>query len=107
MARVTFRGAGRRVDVEPGTSLLAVARREGLPIARACGGRGICDSCAVRVDAGLEHLQLRARPAEGQAVVLEPDWVMACLARVRDDAETGQEIELWCAAWGEDPKAGS
>jgi adenylate cyclase len=44
------------VEVAPGTTLLEAVRRAGLPIARACGGGGLCARCGVEVLAGGESL---------------------------------------------------
>ena len=105
--RVTFDGAGRTTTATRGTNLLAVVRRAGLPIARACGGRGICDSCWLRVDDGLEHLEQLPAPGTHAGIALEPGWVMACLARIDPGASDDASVVLWSPAWGRDPRSGS
>lgn len=46
----------RTVMVPPGTLLLEAARRLGLPLARACGGGGLCGRCGLAVLEGTEAL---------------------------------------------------
>jgi 2Fe-2S ferredoxin len=46
----------RVLEVPVGTTLLEAARRAGLPVARACGGDGLCARCGLRVLAGEEAL---------------------------------------------------
>lgn len=85
---VTFRcrEAGRtvlrRVAVAPDTPLLEAARRAGLPLARACGGGGLCGRC------GLEILE----GAEG----LSPEGAAEAAARRRNRAPEG--LRLACQA---------
>lgn len=43
---------GRRVDVAPGTTLLAAAQASGVGLVSLCGGEGWCESCLVRVTNG-------------------------------------------------------
>jgi ferredoxin len=44
--------SGLSLRVPEGTTLLAAARRAGLPIASACGADGICGRCGVQVLSG-------------------------------------------------------
>jgi adenylate cyclase len=46
----------RSVEMPRGTTLLEAVQRAGLPIARACGGGGLCGRCGVEVLAGGEGL---------------------------------------------------
>ena len=43
---------GRQFEFAAGESLLAVLLRAGLPVDNACGGRGVCGKCRVRVLGG-------------------------------------------------------
>jgi adenylate cyclase len=47
---------GRRVVVQPGTSILEASRIGNIPHASVCGGRGRCSTCRVRVIEGLDAL---------------------------------------------------
>ncbi len=47
---------GRRVAVQPGTTILEASRMLEFPHAAVCGGRGRCSTCRMRVSAGLESL---------------------------------------------------
>ena len=74
---------GKRVIVQPGTSLLEASRIGGIPHASVCGGRSRCSTCRVRViegagalpPAGEEELRVLAR-------IHAPEGVrLACQAR--------------------------
>jgi adenylate cyclase len=47
---------GKRVVIQPGTSLLEASRIGNIPHASVCGGRGRCSTCRVRVIEGLDAL---------------------------------------------------
>jgi adenylate cyclase len=72
-------------EVPEGTSLLDVARSAGLPIARACTGRGLCGRCDLEILDGQTCLSTET-PAERE--IRERDGIpaacrLACQARVR------------------------
>jgi 2Fe-2S ferredoxin len=54
--RVHFRPSGRTLRLGAGTTLLAAARRAGLPVASACGAEGICGRCGMLVLEGATSL---------------------------------------------------
>lgn len=60
MARVKFLPAGTEVEIEPGASIFQAARSSGIMVDTACGGKGTCGLCRVRIVSGVEHLN----PAE-------------------------------------------
>jgi uncharacterized 2Fe-2S/4Fe-4S cluster protein (DUF4445 family) len=49
---VDLQPVGRRVEVEPGTSLLDAAQQAGVDLVASCGGIGICGTCRVRIAQG-------------------------------------------------------
>ncbi|MDE3170485.1 MAG: 2Fe-2S iron-sulfur cluster binding domain-containing protein, partial [Acidobacteriota bacterium] len=49
---ITFEPDGQRVFSLPAETLLDTARRAGVRIASVCGGRGLCQSCVVRIADG-------------------------------------------------------
>lgn len=49
---ITFEPDGQRVWSGPSETLLDSARRAGVRIASVCGGRGLCQSCVVRISEG-------------------------------------------------------
>lgn len=49
---ITFEPDGQRVFSLPDETLLDTARRAGVRIASVCGGRGLCQSCVVRITQG-------------------------------------------------------
>jgi len=79
-------GAGpvRSVSVDPGTTLLEAVRRAGLPIARACGGDGLCARCSVRLLEGAEAVTPEsAEEADAKRRNrVDPELRLACLCRV-------------------------
>jgi uncharacterized 2Fe-2S/4Fe-4S cluster protein (DUF4445 family) len=48
--KVVFQPMGRRVAVQPGASLLELARAAGVELEAACGGKGLCGRCRVKVN---------------------------------------------------------
>lgn len=79
----------RTVQVPRGTTLLEAVRRAGLPIARACGGGGLCARCGVEVLAGGEAL---AAPSPGETNAKQrnrvaPELRLACRVEVRGPLE--------------------
>jgi adenylate cyclase len=74
---------GRRVVIQPGTTLLEASRIGGIPHASVCGGRSRCSTCRVRVIEGLAFIPL---PGEEEQRVLArihaaPGMRLACQAR--------------------------
>ena len=74
---------GKRVIIQPGTSLLEASRIGGIPHASVCGGRSRCSTCRVRVIEGAEALPA---PLEEEQRVLArihaaPGVRLACQAR--------------------------
>jgi uncharacterized 2Fe-2S/4Fe-4S cluster protein (DUF4445 family) len=80
--RVTFLPAGVTSTVAPGTTLFHAAAWTGQPVDSACGGRGTCGKCRVRIDRGpkdvtpadLEHLG---------AAEIASGWRLSCRVEVR------------------------
>lgn len=70
----------RKVSVPSGLSVLEASRIAGLPHASACGGRGRCSTCRVRVTAGIDALP----PPTAQE--------LATLARIK----AGPDVRLAC-----------
>lgn len=76
---ITFRPSGLSASSDDGQSILAIARRIGLALESTCGGRGICRSCAVRVEGPL----LPAPSSQEQGFTEEEiaaGWRRACKA---------------------------
>ena len=49
---IDMQPVGRRIDIEPGTTLLEAAQASGVGLVSLCGGEGWCESCLVRVTNG-------------------------------------------------------
>jgi len=68
----------------PRRTLLAVARRAGVPVGYPCRGEGVCGRCTVEIRAGADRL---APPDERELALLAhvrapPGRRLACLAEV-------------------------
>jgi uncharacterized 2Fe-2S/4Fe-4S cluster protein (DUF4445 family) len=78
--RVRFADLRRESRCLPGETLYQCARRAGVRIVGACGARGVCGTCLVRVTRGAVDMVSPA--ANG------PDgWLRACLVRAATDCE--------------------
>ncbi len=91
MHRVSFHPSGRSVLVPAGTTLLDAARRAGVPLARACGGEGLCARCGLRV-----HGAAASPPPESaderrakRRNRVAPELRLACRVRVQGDLDVG------------------
>ena len=67
---------GRSIPAREDESLYAAARRAGVRIVGACGGRGSCGSCVVRIAEGRVH-------RDGESP--QKKWVRACRVQARSD----------------------
>jgi adenylate cyclase len=79
----------RTLAVPAGTTLLEAARRAGLPIARGCGGEGLCGRCGLRVLAGGDALGApdAAEERAKQRNRVPPELRLACRAELRGSVE--------------------
>lgn len=96
--RVTFLPSNVTVKADPARypygrhgapgSLLDVALAHGVDIEHACGGAGVCGTCTVRVESGMENL---SEPAEEELDTIEkqpdnaPNSRLACQAVVKGE----------------------
>jgi len=99
MRRVVFPqyARGREgIDIKEGTTLMDHARELGIPISSACGGRGQCGKCVVRIDRGMGSLA--ARTQAEQDISLAQDERLACQAKV---ISSGEDIYAFVKAAGE------
>lgn len=79
--------SGRRVDVAPGTSLLAALHEAGITVPSLCR-QGVCGECVVPVRSGVvEHRDLVLSDLERRA----GDRMLSCVSR---SAESGALIEV-------------
>ena len=62
-------GKTQAVAFSDGETLLAALRNAGFSLPAACGGRGKCGKCRVRIN-GVQRLACRAAPVEGDVVEL-------------------------------------
>ncbi len=82
---VLFQPLGRRVRAQAGKSVLELAQEAGVELESACGGKGICGACRIRVEGSAPEPSAREEeyldPAE-----LAAGWRLACQTRVRPGA---------------------
>lgn len=77
-----FRPSDRSVRVPRGTTLLEAAGRVGLPVARACGGEGLCSRCGLRILVGAVSVESAEEARAKRANRVDPELRLACLARL-------------------------
>lgn len=78
--RVTLPALGRTIECFEDETLFAAARRGGVRIVGACGGRGTCGSCIVRVGSG--HIR-----QEDDTRAHDRKWIRACRVQPRSDLQ--------------------
>ena len=91
---------GRAVTVPVGFSVLEASRWAGIAHASACGGRGRCSTCRVRVAAGAETLA-PPQPAEGATltrIAAAADVRLACQIRPTADLKVEPLVAVSGAA---------
>ena len=81
---LSFPQLGRAIPARIAETIYQSARRGGVRIVGACGGRGTCGSCIVHViDGQVDYSPKRAHVADIQ--LRDKKWVRACQASVRSD----------------------
>jgi ferredoxin len=81
--------AGKQVRVPAGTRISDAVRRAGMPLASACGTRGVCGRCGVTVLSGSASVSGET-PAESRAKRanrIDPTQRLSCMATVSGDVE--------------------
>lgn len=76
--KVDLQPAGRRVQVETGTTLLAAARLAGVELQSVCGGAGTCGSCRVRLAEGVLSPPTSAENDELREEEMAGGYRLAC-----------------------------
>lgn len=59
MAKVTFIKNGQKIEIDAdahGQTILEIAHANAVDMDSACGGNGVCTTCLVQVQEGLENL---------------------------------------------------
>jgi uncharacterized 2Fe-2S/4Fe-4S cluster protein (DUF4445 family) len=82
--QVRFENLDRETKCNDGETIFNSARRAGVRIVGACGGRGVCGTCIVRIASG-EFDLLGPESADAAAPARAKEWVRACLARPSSD----------------------
>jgi uncharacterized 2Fe-2S/4Fe-4S cluster protein (DUF4445 family) len=82
---VRFLPSEQRVRVARGATLLDASRRAGLPVARACGGAGLCSRCGMHVLSGPVSVESADEAHAKRANRVDPGLRLACLARLEGD----------------------
>ena len=79
---VRFDNLDREARCIEGETIFQSARRAGVRVVGACGGRGVCGTCIVRVVSGDVAVQTATA---GPAASRTKEWVRACLTRPSSD----------------------
>ena len=95
MSRATFQLSfpqlERNVSCRDGDSIFEAARRNGVRIVGACGGRGTCGSCMVQLRSGTAvngSVTVAGGSVETEPVAASGQkWMRACQVRARSDCE--------------------
>ncbi|MEM0261911.1 MAG: ASKHA domain-containing protein, partial [Nitrososphaerota archaeon] len=73
------------VDASIGETLLDIIQKAGIGIRSVCGGKGFCGKCKILVKGKVDHrLMDKSMISEED---LEKGYVLACLAKVKEDVE--------------------
>lgn len=82
---VTFLPSGTRISVSSGRTVLEAASKAGVEIPHECGGKGVCGSCAVMVQDGVENLTEETDGEKDMLLSLgiEPPHRLACRAQLK------------------------
>ena len=90
--QLRFENLNREAQCNEGETIFHSARRAGVRIVGACGGRGVCGTCIVRIASGEVDVPrasgLGANVQEREPAAAGPrakEWVRACLARPSSD----------------------
>jgi uncharacterized 2Fe-2S/4Fe-4S cluster protein (DUF4445 family) len=84
---VDFEPIGRRVHVEPSTTLLVAAQASGVSIVSLCGGEGWCESCQVRVESGHCNPLTESERVVFPAEMLSRGYRLACQTIPQSDVK--------------------
>lgn len=82
--QIRFENLDRESQCNQGETIFHSARRAGVRIVGACGGRGVCGSCIVRIASGDVGV-LGSESADTGTAARARAWVRACLARPASD----------------------
>ncbi len=85
LLRVDFEPIGRRVEVEPGSTLLGAAQCAGIDLVAVCGGMGTCERCKVQVGRGELSLLTEVEKSVFSEFEVQSGMRLACQARVQTD----------------------
>ena len=86
--QVRFENLDREAECNKGETIFHSARRAGVRIVGACGGRGVCGTCIVRIasgDVAVQTLQSGRSDSLSAHASRTKEWVRACLVRPTGD----------------------
>jgi len=88
MPKITFKPENKTVEVPAGTPLMQVAEENGSSITFSCRV-GVCGSCIVNVDKGMENLSPKTDVEKStlEALGAKPNQRLACQCVVNGDVE--------------------
>ena len=107
---VDFQPVGRRVLVEPGSTILQAAQKAGVGLSAVCGGGGNCGTCVVRMDGAAPISPINMlEESELSELELAAGLRLACQARLLGDTRVDIPPESLTAVQRtqvEDPRGG-
>ncbi len=75
---VDMQPVGRRIDIEPGKTVLEAAQSAGVGLVSLCGGEGWCESCVIKVAKGEVNSPTYSEDNHLGAEALEDGYRLAC-----------------------------
>ncbi|HUU43518.1 MAG TPA: 2Fe-2S iron-sulfur cluster binding domain-containing protein [Planctomycetota bacterium] len=91
---IDINGGDRKLEIKGGRTLLASLMAEGIFIPSACGGRGTCAYCKLKVTAGGGPVVPTEVPLLSQEEIAD-DVRLSCQVKVRNDVAIGVPEELF------------
>lgn len=85
-------GTQKRLEAEPGQSLMTVLREHDLPLAAICGGCLSCATCHVYVDEAWVDRLLPPEPGEIELLACDPHYIpgrsrLSCQIQIVDEID--------------------
>ena len=84
---IDFEPVGRRVDAQPGETLLQAAQRAGVGLVALCGGLGTCGRCIVQARSGQLTVPTSVETKKLTADQLEQGYRLACQCQPETDVK--------------------
>ncbi|MBZ0115497.1 MAG: 2Fe-2S iron-sulfur cluster binding domain-containing protein [Sandaracinaceae bacterium] len=94
MPKVRFVKEGLEVEVEPGETILAAAKKIGAPEGDRCGGVCACSTCHVYVVEGYDALEDASPPEDEELDILEKAFDVRATSRLGCQAKVHSDVAV-------------